>query len=83
MLIDCDYEYFANSCNSDLQIATDHALAVMGLVSEAYERDIKVQLNVSKLNVWTSNSDPYTQSVAPAYLTELSNYWAGQNDDRD
>ncbi|MBL0333710.1 MAG: zinc-dependent metalloprotease [Chlorobiota bacterium] len=82
MLIDCDYEYFANSCNSDLQIATDHALAVMGLVSEAYERDIKVQLNVSKLNVWTSNSDPYTQSVASAYLTELSNYWAGQNDDR-
>lgn len=82
MAIDCDYEFYTNSCNSDIGVAYDYAALVMATTSEAFERDLETQLQIGYLNVWDADIDPYTETAASNFLSQASNHWATRPEER-
>ena len=73
--IECDYEFFAVKHGGDIDRAMQYAVALLGVVSTVYERDINVDLRISYLNVWTTPADPYVATTREAGLNEFKDYW--------
>ncbi|MCK6456452.1 MAG: zinc-dependent metalloprotease [Phycisphaerae bacterium] len=73
--VETDYEYTANVFGGDTSAATAYVGALIGAVSEIYERDINTTLSVTFLRLWTSADDPWTQSGTTNQLFEFQDYW--------
>lgn len=75
--LECDYDYYLDH-NSNVTTATNYAEAVIAAASAIYDRDVDAVLNISSLTVFTTN-DPYTGTTTATLLTQLRNYWLGNN----
>ena len=73
--IDCDYEFYSVKFGFDTTSATNYVLTLMSIVNLIYERDLDVTLEISYLNLWTTDSDPYTQTTTSTELPEFRTYW--------
>ncbi|MEO5988648.1 MAG: FG-GAP-like repeat-containing protein [Candidatus Eisenbacteria bacterium] len=73
--IDCDYEIYVSKFASNLPNATSYILTLLGTVSLIYERDCEFTLRYPYVNLWTVNTDPYTQNTTSAQLPEFRTYW--------
>lgn len=73
--IECDYEFLVNKQGGSVSNATAYVLTVMAVVSAIYERDINTNMTVPYLNLWTTSSDPWTQSTTQTQLPQFQSYW--------
>lgn len=67
---DADFEYFQDNPNTNAEI-----MAILFAVDAIYQAELGVTINVTFQNVWTTASDPYTQTDASALLGQLLTYW--------
>ena len=79
LAVDCDYEIYSVKFGANLTAATAYIMTVLGTVNLIDERDIEATLNLVYLNLWTTSSDPYTQSTTQTQLTEFRGYWLANN----
>ncbi|MCP4247312.1 MAG: hypothetical protein GY778_09720, partial [bacterium] len=75
--VETDWEFTANRFAGDTVASAAYALSLMAAVSEIYDRDVEVQLNVSFLRVWSSNNDPWNTNDAFGLLSQFASYWNG------
>jgi hypothetical protein len=73
--IDCDYEFTQWLFGGDASASAAYVVTLLGAVSEIYQRDTNVAIQVSYLRTWTSVFDPYTATNLSAELPEFQNYW--------
>jgi hypothetical protein len=73
--IDCDYEFFNGKFGGNATAGANYVLTLMALVSLIYERDLDTAIEVSYLNLWSTPSDPYTQTTTSGQLPEFRDYW--------
>jgi hypothetical protein len=71
--VDCDFEYFKDH-NSNMAKAQSYAIAVMGAMSEIYQRDVKVAVKADYLRIWDSE-DPYSGTTTNELLPQFKDYW--------
>ncbi len=74
LAVDCDNEFTNNRFGGNVTSAAAYATLLAGAVSEIYQRDMNVTLQLSYLRCW-STTDPYTQSDMSAQLTQFQSYW--------
>ena len=75
MAIETDTEFRTDLFGGDAGDASDYATMLVGAVSEVYERDLNVILNISFLRIWTSN-DPWNQNGGTIdQLFQFRDYW--------
>ena len=75
MAIETDTEFRTDLFGGDAGDASDYATMLVGAVSEVYERDLNVILNISFLRIWTSN-DPWNQNGGTVdQLFQFRDYW--------
>ncbi len=71
--IECDVRYY-NFLGQKLGRAVRYAFALVAAVSAIYQRDIRCQLRINFLRVWT-HTGPYSGSNTATLLTQLRSYW--------
>jgi len=59
--------------------ATSYITDLIGFSSGIYDQEIATDLQISHLSLWSTPSDPWTQSSSSCALFELGRYW---NDNR-
>lgn len=81
--LETDYETFVGFGN-DVSLTTSWLLSIAASVSQIYEQQVNVGLQVVYTRVWTTADDPYTQK-GYSLLPEFQNYWNTnmQSVDRD
>lgn len=63
--IETDAQYTSRLFDGDTNASAAYAISLMGAISEIYERDFNVRLEIPFLRVWGDNSDPYDTSGDP------------------
>jgi Metallo-peptidase family M12 len=72
--IETDYEYYAKFNNATT--ATNYAGNLIGYASTIYVNEISTSLLVQSVSLWTSPSDPWTQTGSTLCgLMEFGRYW--------
>jgi hypothetical protein len=79
LAVDCDYEIYGVKFGANLTTATAYVMTVLGTVNLIYERDLEATQKLVYLNLWTTSSDPYTQSSTSPQLSEFRSYWIANN----
>jgi hypothetical protein len=81
--LETDYETYV-SFGNDINLATSWLLSIASSVSQIYEQEVNVGLEVVYTRVWTTPDDPYTQK-GYSLFPEFQNYWNAnmQSLDRD
>lgn len=69
---DCNFKFFQRH-GSNVALAAQYAITVIGGSSAVYQRDANVQLQIPYLRVWTE-VDPYPGDIGAA-LGGILNYW--------
>ena len=72
--IETDTEFRTDLFGGDAGDAADYATMLVGAVSEVYERDLNVILNISFLRIWTT-TDPWNQGGSVDQLFQFKDYW--------
>ncbi len=72
--VDCDTEFTSNRFGGNHTNAQAYATMLMGAVSEIYQRDANMTLQLSFLRTW-GPGDPYSQSNTSETLPEFAGYW--------
>ena len=72
--IDCDQEFTANLFGGNAASAQVYATSLLGAVSEIYQRDMNVAMELGYLRTWTT-TDPYTQTNNSQQLPQFRSYW--------
>jgi hypothetical protein len=82
--IESDYETYAFFGNNS-ESATTYLLSLFAAVSQIYESEVGIKLQVSFLRVWTTPDDPYSSDTYDGNLliTEFENYWNAKMQDVD
>lgn len=76
---ECDNEYVR--LFGSTQAAEDYAIQLIGKVSAIFERDVSCQVAIGRLNLFTSPTQPYTESASmDAALFQTTGFWV-QNPD--
>jgi hypothetical protein len=73
MAIETDYEFYRQL--GSVAAFTAYIGRFMGAVSAVFNRDIKVNLDIGYLSIWTTPDDPWSATTALAASTELGDYW--------
>jgi hypothetical protein len=75
LAIDTDYEtYLFFEKNEDL--AVNYILTLASFVSQIYEYEIGIKLEVTFLRIWTTKDDPYSETFESGTLiNEFYNHW--------
>jgi hypothetical protein len=83
LALETDYETYVGFGN-DANLTTSWLLSIAASVSQIYEEQVNVGLQVVYTRVWTTADDPYTQK-GYSLLPEFQNYWNNnmQSVDRD
>jgi hypothetical protein len=81
--VETDYETYV-SFGNDSVLTTAYLLNIIASVSQIYEREVNIKLEVAYCRVWTIPEDPYSGNGFDLW-DELSNYWIAnmQHIDRD
>ncbi len=74
MAIETDTEFRTDLFGGNATAAADYATMLVGAVSEVYERDLNVILNISFLRIWTT-TDPWNQGGSTDQLFQFQDYW--------
>ncbi|MBU3740672.1 MAG: hypothetical protein FGM24_00140 [Candidatus Kapabacteria bacterium] len=69
---DCNFAFFQRHA-SNVALAAQYAITVIGGSSAVYQRDANVQLQIPYLRIWTE-TDPYPGDIGAA-LGGILNYW--------
>ncbi len=73
--IETDTEFRTDLFGGNQSDAADYATMLVGAVSEVYEQDLNVKLNISFLRIWTS-TDPWTENGSTVdQLFQFQDYW--------
>ena len=72
--IETDTEFRTALFGGNASDAADYATMLVGAVSEVYERDLNVILNISFLRIWTT-TDPWNQGGSVDQLFQFQDYW--------
>ncbi len=73
LAIECDKRYY-DFLGQSVGRAVRYAFALVAAVSAIYQRDVRCQLRINFLRVWTTTG-PYTGSNTATLLTQLRSYW--------
>lgn len=73
--IETDYEFYA--LFNDVDAALAYIADVMAYSSTIYDREIDTDLLVPYVSLWTTPSDPWSQSNPTCALYEMGEYWNG------
>jgi hypothetical protein len=81
--LETDYETYVGFGN-DINLTTSWLLSIAASVSQIYEQQVNVGLEVVYTRVWTTPDDPYTQ-IGFSLFPEFMDYWNTnmQSVDRD
>jgi hypothetical protein len=71
--VETDFEYYQKF--GDVTDATDYVADVIGFASTMYDDEIDTDLQISHLSLWTTSTDPWTQSNPSCGLYEFGRYW--------
>jgi len=71
--IETDYEFFLKFGNTTDE--TNYITDLIGFSSGIYDQEIATDLQISYLSLWSTSSDPWTQSNPSCALYELGRYW--------
>jgi len=73
--IETDTEFLTDLFGGNATDAADYATMLTGAVSEVYEQDLNVILNISFLRIWTT-TDPWNQNGGTVdQLFQFRDYW--------
>ena len=75
--IETDYELFQKFGSTTAE--TDYITDLIGFAAGLYDQEIATDLQISYLSLWSTSSDPWTQSSPSCAFYELARYW---NDNR-
>jgi len=76
LAVDADVEFFqAHGANS-----TNEIESTVNMVSGIYEAELGITVELSSVNVWEAEPDPYTSSDANTLLSEERSHWNTNND---
>ncbi len=71
--IETDFEFY--SLFNNATTATNYIGNLLGYSSTIYVNEINTSLLVSSVSLWTTSSDPWTQSSSNCGLFEFGRYW--------
>jgi len=71
--IETDYELYQRFGNTTSE--TNYITDLIGFSSTLYDAEIATDLQISYLSLWTTSSDPWTQSNPFCALLQLGRYW--------
>jgi hypothetical protein len=71
--IETDYEFYTKF--NDTTKASNYIGNLIGYASTLYEAEINTSLAVQSISLWTTSSDPWTQTSATCSLMEFGRYW--------
>jgi hypothetical protein len=71
--IESDYEFYAKF--NDATKASTYVGNLIGYASTIYQAEINTSLAVQSISLWTTSSDPWTQTSATCGLMEFGRYW--------
>src|SRR4029450_13562712 len=71
--IETDYEYYAEFNNTTN--ATNYIGNLIGYASTIYVNELNTSLVVQSVSLWTTTSDPWTQTSTDCGLMEFGRYW--------
>jgi hypothetical protein len=71
--IETDYEFYAKF--NDSTKASTYIGNLIGYASTLYEAEINTSLAVQSISLWTTSSDPWSQTTATCGLMEFGRYW--------
>jgi hypothetical protein len=71
--IETDYEYYARFNNTTN--ATNYVGNLIGYASTIYVNELNTSLVVQSVSLWTTTSDPWTQTDTLCGLMEFGRYW--------
>ncbi|MEL6499463.1 MAG: zinc-dependent metalloprotease [Planctomycetota bacterium] len=72
--IDTDTEFRTDLFGGNAGDAADYITMLTAAISEVYERDLNVKLNITFARVWTS-TDPWNQGGTVDQLFQFEDYW--------
>ena len=75
--VETDFEFFQNF--NDVTEATNYVAGLIGFASTVYELEISTSLVVQSLSLWTTSSDPWTQTSTLCSLFEFGRHWNNNN----
>ncbi|MCP4661942.1 MAG: hypothetical protein GY856_41595 [bacterium] len=78
--IETDYEYYQRFGN--VTAAADYAGDLIAYGSGIYGAEVDTTLLLSSLDLWTTTSDPWTQSSSLCALFQFGRYWNDNRGDR-
>jgi len=72
--VDCDTEFTSSVWNGNAPGAQAYATLLMGAVSEIYQSELNIRLEMPFVRTWGAN-DPYTQGGTCSQLDQFRSYW--------
>ncbi|HKV06867.1 MAG TPA: M12 family metallo-peptidase [Thermoanaerobaculia bacterium] len=75
--IETDFEYYQKFNN--VTNATNYAINLLAYASTIYEAEVNTALTVPSVSLWTTSSDPWSQSSTTCGLMEFGRYWNKNN----
>lgn len=73
LAVECDEEFY-NDHNRDVYRSVEYVQAVIGAVSDIYERDADATISTTWMGVWTT-TDPFPGTSSSDLFTQLRTYW--------
>ncbi len=83
LAIDTDWEFTSDTFGGDADAAATYAITLAGGVSEIFQRDLNVRLEVSFVRVWDEDIDPYDPFNGTDLLDQFRQEWSGSMDHVD
>ncbi|MEA2604236.1 MAG: hypothetical protein QOF89_5228 [Acidobacteriota bacterium] len=71
--IESDYEFYSKF--NDSTKASTYIGNLIGYASTLYQAEINTSLAVQSISLWTTSSDPWTQTTSTCGLMEFGRYW--------
>lgn len=71
--IETDFEFYQLFNNTTT--ATNYVGSLIGFASTVYAAEINTSLVVQSVSLWTTSSDPWTQTTTQCGLLEFGKYW--------
>jgi metallopeptidase family M12-like protein len=71
--VESDYEFYSKF--NDPTKASTYVGNLIGYASTVYEAQINTSLAVQSISLWTTSSDPWTQTTSTCGLMEFGRYW--------
>jgi len=72
--VDCDNEFTSSLFSGNTTNSQAYATSLLGAVSEIYQRDTNMTLQLAYLRTWTA-TDPYTSTNTGDQLPQFRTYW--------